>query len=183
MFKILVTGAYSTGKSSLVDAITRSLRAADHSVTILPDVARDCPFPLNLDQTERATLWLLTTQIAREIEASYKTTEIIICDRGVPDILAHFTELATRGTVDLIPRMMPFLNAWIKLYDLILLSRLNPDIPIEADGLRCMDPDYRSYLDRNAARGLEGYNNTIELPFDEQERLCCALKEIGQRLP
>jgi nicotinamide riboside kinase len=180
--KVLVTGAYSTGKSTLVIAVSDSLREAGRSVEVLPDVARDCPVALNGEQTEVATLWLLNTQIAREIEAAQRDCEIILCDRGIPDIRAHFEDVATRTEGDLVPHMAPFLNAWMALYDLILVSRLDPSCPIEADGLRVTDPAYRARLDRYAAEGLEGYHNVIELPLGLEKRLDYALEAIRRRL-
>jgi nicotinamide riboside kinase len=182
MMKVLVTGAYSTGKSTLVDAVSASLRKAGLSVEVLSDIARDCPVALNGEQTEAATLWLLNTQIAREIEATQRECEIILCDRGIPDIRAHFEDVATRSDGHLVPSMAPFLDAWMALYDLILLSRVDPSCLIEADGLRVTDEAFRARLDRYAAEGLEGRDNVLELPLGVENRLDYTLEEIRRRL-
>lgn len=180
--KVLVTGAYSTGKSMLVSALSGALCDDGLSVEVLSDVARDCPIALNCEQTEEATLWLLSTQIAREIEAAQRQCDIILCDRGIPDIRAHFQDVATRAKSHFVSRMAPFLDAWMAQYDLILLSRVDPTCPVEADGLRVADPLYRASLDVYAAEGLQGYDNVQELPYGFEKRVDYALDAIRRCL-
>jgi len=62
-------------------------------VNVLPDVARESPAPLNENQTDEASIWLASVQISREIAAGFRESDVLLCDRGVPDILAHHQDV------------------------------------------------------------------------------------------
>ncbi|HEV2567912.1 ATP-binding protein [Sphingomonas sp.] len=182
MLKVLVTGAYSTGKTGLVNSIGPALQAHGLQVDILPDTARTCPFPLNKEQTGAASLWLIGTQISREIERSAAVPDILICDRGVPDVLAHDLEAYRSGRGSGLELLKPFLAEWTRTYDLLLLSRVDRGIPVEPDGLRVEDPEYRDLLDGLAAEVLLGVAGVLELPPGPEDRLVYAREAILARL-
>jgi nicotinamide riboside kinase len=182
VLKVIVTGAFSTGKTSLVDALSSDLVNRGLTVATLPDVARDCPVPLNADQTEDATLWLLATQIAREIEAALGAEMVMLCDRGVPDVLAHQFDLGSSGKAGWGDLLNPFLDSWLSTYDLILFSRVDERIPIASDGLRVEDSAYRTWLDQLADRVLFGRANVEELPSESTQRLGYAREAIVRSL-
>jgi hypothetical protein len=182
MLKVIVTGAFSTGKTSLVETLSSGLVELGVSVATVPDVARDCALPLNATQTEEATLWLLSTQIAREIEAGLGPEMVMLCDRGVPDVLAHHLDLETSNGTSWADLMKPFLGRWMTTYDLILFSRVDERIPIGSDGLRTEDAAYRTRLDRCAQRVLSALPNTEELPSQPAQRLCYAREAIVRSL-
>lgn len=169
-----MTGAYSTGKTSLAAKLAEALSADGFAVALLPDVGRTCPLPLNNNQTDDASLWLLATQVSREIASQSSDVDLLICDRGIPDVLAHHEEVRARSSAGRVELLQPFLREWLKTYDLILFSRVDQAIPIEADDLRNEDPDYRTLLDGYAARVLTGVPNVFELPIGAAERLTYA---------
>lgn len=182
MLKVIVTGAFSTGKTSLVDALSTDLVDRGLTVATVPDVARDCSVPLNADQTEDATLWLLATQIAHEIEAAFGPEMVMLCDRGVPDVLAHHLDLASSDKAGWADLLKPFLDSWLSTYDLILFSRIDERIPIASDGLRTEDSAYRTRLDQLAHRVLFGLANVEELPSESTQRLRYAREAIVRSL-
>ncbi len=59
---MVITGAFSTGKTSLVDSLADALTGLGLTVARVPDVARNCPVPLNTGQTDDASLWLLMSK-------------------------------------------------------------------------------------------------------------------------
>jgi nicotinamide riboside kinase len=182
MLKVIVTGAFSTGKTTLVGSLADALIGSGITVARLPDVARNCPVTLNSDQTDDASLWLLTTQISREIAAAFGMEQVLLCDRGVPDVLAHHLVVRERdgeGRVALLDR---FLDIWLETYDLILLSRVDESVPIMSDGLRDGDAAYRTMLDDYAARVLAGRKGVHELPFEGAQRLDYAREMIARSL-
>jgi nicotinamide riboside kinase len=171
MLKVIVTGAFSTGKTSLVESLADALIGLGLTVARVPDVARNCPVSLNANQTDDASLWLLTTQVSREIAAALGPEQVMLCDRGVPDVLAHHFEVLALnggGRVRLLDR---FLDSWLGTYDLILFSRVDESVPIVRDGLRAEDAGYRTMLDDFAARVLSGRKRVHELPFGKSQRL------------
>lgn len=180
MLKVIVTGAYSTGKSTLVDALAMALLASGRTVAKVPDVARGSPVPLNAAQNADASLWLIATQVAREVEAAQGPEEVMLCDRGVPDVLAHDLDLAASG--GWVAPLRPFLDRWLSSYDLLLFARIDERIPIAADGLRVEDPAYRTRLDRCAAAVLDGRQGVSELPLGSAERLAYAIEAIERSL-
>lgn len=182
MIKVIVTGAYSTGKSGMVGALASTLRKDGLSVIQVQDVARSCPLPLNEAQVEATTLWLLTTQVSREIEASSQVAQIMLCDRGVPDILAHDRERDQSVNMPLADEIRPFAEKWIDTYDVVLLSRVDQSIPIEPDGLRSCDDAYRTRLDARAAEVLDRRPDTITLAYCPLERLRQAREAISVSL-
>ncbi len=181
MLKVIITGAYSTGKTGLVDALCSDLRSIGRTVARVPDVARNCPVPLNTDQNADATLWLITTQVAREIEASLGKEDVMLCDRGLPDVLAH--DLDVKGTGgDWVRPLQPFLDLWLPTYDLLLFARVDERVPVAGDGLRVEDPVYRSRLDRCAESVLAGRPGVLELPHGASERLSYARDAVMRSL-
>jgi nicotinamide riboside kinase len=181
MLKVLITGAYSTGKTTLLEALLADLRASGLEVATVPDVARGCPVPLNAAQTEDATLWLLTTQVSREIQAGLGPEAVILCDRGVPDVLAHHLDLADKQE-GLVAALNPFLSSWLLTYDLILYSRVDEGVPILPDGVRTVDAAYRSRLAACAEKVVAHIEGVQVLPFGDLERLTYAREAVLRSL-
>jgi len=182
MLKVIVTGAFSTGKTTLVGALAAALVGSGFTVARLADVARSCPVPLNSDQTDDASLWLLTTQVAREIAAALGPEQVLLCDRGVPDVLAHHLEVRDRDGASTVALLDRFLDSWLETYDVILFSRVDESIPIVSDGLRVGDPTYRRMLDDYASKILSGRKGVHELPFGECPRLHYAREIVARSL-
>lgn len=181
MLKVIVTGAFSTGKSTLVAGLREALTTRGIKVAQIPDVARNCPVPLNTEQTDDASIWLLLTQISREIAAAVGPEQVMLCDRGVPDVLAHYEEVRGRSLEGRLPLLDPFLASWLQTYDVILFSRVDNSVPIEADGLRSEDPAFRAQLDEYAAMVLSTASKVHELPFGSS-RFDYALEAVTRSL-
>ena len=157
MIKVLVSGAFSTGKTTLCAALGDKLEQDGRRVIRLPDVARRRPLSLNRAQTENSSLWLLTTQVAAEIEASEKPVDVVLCDRGVPDVFAHILDIAARaGGGRFSASIAPFAKAWLPTYDLILATRVDRGRAPEPDGIRDPDPEYRDVMAGWSERTLRG---------------------------
>lgn len=180
--KVIVSGAYSTGKTTLVESLSAELRNVGLTVTALPDVARGCPMPLNQAQTNDASLWLIGMQLARETEAVAAGPAIVLCDRGIPDILSHLDEAASRGGMGSVGLMRPFLDRWLESYDLILYAQLNESTPIEPDGVRLEDHDFRTLMAGLAQRIVAPLaDRTVVLPSDKDARCVAAFQAIMRR--
>ena len=113
------------------------------------DVARQCPFPIGLSQTDRATLWLLHEQIAAELQAEVSEVDWIVCDRGIPDILAHWADIRLRGASNsqLMDDLTAYIMAWAGTYTVVFRSLIDERVPLAADGLREPDPAYRARIE------------------------------------
>lgn len=177
--KVIITGAYCTGKTTLFHALDRELRNLGLSVASMPDLARNCPLPLNLEQTDISSIWLATTQIAREVEAEASAGDVVLCDRGIPDIMGHIASAQSAQIGgDLIRSFEPALSEWNRTYDVILYSTLNPRIPIVRDGLRVLDPAYREKLDELTWKCVSGLDKTHKLSGSPEARITASLQAV-----
>ncbi|MBQ2262477.1 MAG: ATP-binding protein [Loktanella sp.] len=178
--KILVTGAYSTGKSIFVNELAGTLRKNGYSVAVLPDSSREITLPLNRYQGHDTTMWLLAWQISKEKISSsmLKANSIILCDRGVPDILSHNLESITRNSGLENAHAMSTAQDWCKSYDLSFFSLIDKAIPINNDGLRVIDPSFRQKMEDFALETTKGLRHCLELPFPSADRVVFAINEI-----
>ena len=161
--RILFTGAFSTGKTSAVNHISDSLASLGNATSIVTDLARTCPFPLNHNQSSSTTCWLIHKQIANELESTLEDVEIVLCDRGLPDILSHWLHKSGSlyGGDQAITELLPVAKRWSSLYDRIYLSRIDERLTPQADGLRVSDAQYRDELQSCLLQTL----NSLKLPF------------------
>lgn len=178
-----MTGAFSTGKSRLVELIGFELRKS-HSVATAPDVARECPFPLNKNQGEDATVWLLTKQVSNELEISRNRPDVVLCDRGIPDILAHSEEARTRGVTSVrLDSLKPFLFEWCKSYDIVFASRIDFNITTASDSLRVLDDSFRARMEAFSDAVLAEFTpHARNLALSPEKRLNESLNLIEREL-
>jgi nicotinamide riboside kinase len=182
--KILITGAYSTGKSTLIAEVAKLLEANGLSALVLSDSSREISFPLNRDQGHDTTLWLLSWQISKErlsksLGEAYK---VVICDRGIPDILAHNLEAGSRGQGLKSDLAVEAAMNWCLSYDLSFLSTIDEQIPVKEDGVRVADADFRHQMGAFAtetARYLKGY---FTLPLALEDRIAFVSSHLLDKL-
>jgi len=149
--KIGIFGAQGTGKTTLAFKLAHELKAADPSkcVTIISEVVRRCPLPVNTSTTPEAQMWIFNHQMAAEIEAAAKN-DIVICDRTLIDNLAYFKH-ALRDDYygNHIRRMFDHLFEialmWLETYDTLYFLR--PKEPIVGDGVRSADRRFQMDID------------------------------------
>jgi hypothetical protein len=180
--KVVITGPYCTGKTTLHRLLIQELTQGGLTVAALPDVARECPLPLNDLQSDYTSLWLIGTQIAREAAAALSTADVVLCDRGIPDILAHHQDVTERDGETILASMQGFLENWLETYDILLYSTVDYSKPIEPDGLRLVDETFREKLAGYAWNTVEPLGERlIVLPVEGGARLPVALQAIKRR--
>lgn len=88
MIKIAIVGAKDCGKTTSFYYCANKLKRDYHSVGLLHEVARYCPYPLDIKGGFKTQMWILANQILqeRELEEQYN---IILCDRSVFDVYAY----------------------------------------------------------------------------------------------
>ncbi|NOT00438.1 MAG: AAA family ATPase [Phycisphaerales bacterium] len=144
--KVLVTGAFPTGKTTLCRQLKSLLEQNEIAVALVSEVPRRCPLPLNRDQTPLASAWLIGEQIRAEAEAAtIGTPDVVVCDRGLPDIISHTFVLREdnpnwAAAIDLLVEMSV---SWCRTYTAVWWARAAPCLPIEADGVRLADKDFQ----------------------------------------
>ena len=138
---IALVGAHSTGKSSLISSLSDHLIAKGYEVTQIAELSRQCPYPINEATSLQAQSWIQKEQIA--LESQWKKTTILLSDRCALDNFAYMTLACPED--DLSEYQARAIKA-TKTYDFVFKTQLLP-IPAEDDGVRSIDPTFRSAID------------------------------------
>lgn len=181
MKKILITGVFASGKTSLIDLLKTTLEGQGKQVSVIGEVARKCPFNLNQKQNLMSTSWLVMAQIKNEITISEDSVDYIIFDRGLPDIIAHTEYILKEGSDELYYfRMLEGLGkASINNYDHIFLSMRSDAFNIHVDEIRVDNVKYQEELENLHVNYLDRTKvNYITLKEKNSDRLIQILEEI-----
>jgi len=139
--KIAFIGSHGIRKTTAALAFASVIQRAGRSVEFAREVVRDNPLGINEGATSEAQLWVLTSQIRRELELSRKA-ECLVTDRGVMDNFAYY--LRASGGEDRFD-IEPLIRQWSRTYDLVV--RLTPDVEIRADGVRSTNDRFRDEIE------------------------------------
>lgn len=157
--KIGIVGSHGVGKTTTALDLAQYIQKTGlYSVTVLTELARECPYPLGVNQPVEAAQWLVTRQMSRELEL-LKNSSCLICDRSAIDAMVY--TLASGHVVEKDCLLVPAAKLWLDTYDLILWIR--PDGKVSEDGFRMSDEVFRKEVDETFAPYLEGRDNVIEL--------------------
>jgi nicotinamide riboside kinase len=150
--KIAFIGTHGVGKTTLCYGLAARLKARDHAVEVVHEVARRCPLPINEETGLESESWILHTQIAEEIVAQHRYP-VVVCDRSALDNYVYLLLAARR-----LPQLDALVDAWMGTYDLLV------HVPVvdepSPDGIRSADPAFQRAVEERldqelAARGLD----------------------------
>ncbi|WP_221091067.1 AAA family ATPase [Deinococcus aquaedulcis] len=177
MAKILITGTFSAGKTTLFNDLIKELNLSGTKYTYLSDTARECPFPLNSSQTIDTSNWLFGKQVERESLVTNSFGDgLIICDRGTPDIAGHTMSLNLTGSKYEV--IIACLSEWTKTYDLIFFAERNKHIAIRADGVREINTELQALVEKHITEFLASFPNTVRLPQETSDRKQTILQHL-----
>ncbi|MFI9100734.1 AAA family ATPase [Streptomyces fildesensis] len=152
--RIAISGTHSTGKTTLLRRLEMEVRALGYTVSrtsgSLAKKAAELGFPKMQQQTATTTEWLISAGICAELEATL-TADVILLDLSSFDPLAYLMAgLAQRDQPfdEATQRRLTALAATHAVdYNLLLLTALDPDVPL--GNHRDRDLDYRASVDRH----------------------------------
>ncbi|RFU91872.1 MULTISPECIES: AAA family ATPase [Citrobacter] len=149
MIKILVTGVFASGKTSFISLLKKELENNKKKVAFFSEVARECPFKLNHEQTITSTSWLVMRQIENEMIKLDSDYDFIIYDRGIPDIVAHaqLSEKKSDGYDFFVKQLERLGEESLKHFDFIFLSKRSNSMNIVTDSIRIDDSAYQRELE------------------------------------
>jgi hypothetical protein len=147
--KIAVTGTHSTGKTTFVGGVRAALEPDGYRVAVVSDLGEEAlnrGFPILYDHIPQSTLWIMTSGIARELEAGL-IADVVLVDRPVSDALGYYrAALAYRGETAPL-RWAAYLLALAahhaETYDLVFSTQLDTSIPIGSNKARDADGSFR----------------------------------------
>jgi nicotinamide riboside kinase len=138
---IAVIGSHGVRKSTAVAGIATACGRLGLRVATLGEVIRTSPLGHNETATPAAQLWVIATQVAREIESG-AGVDVLVTDRSVVDNYAYYRR--TAGDDDPFG-VEPLVRRWAAGYARHL--RLLPDVPLVADGFRSPAPEFQAEIE------------------------------------
>lgn len=152
--KVALAGTHGVGKTTASRELAGQLRLEfPHlRVTVLPEVARKCPWPINQEAGAEAQKWIFHRQLVAELEAG-RQADILICDRSSLDNLFYALDAEDRGRPGdwsfIIPALAYLMEVWLATYT--YLWWLRPSFPLAADGTRDACPEFQARIDSHFA--------------------------------
>ncbi len=145
--KIAFIGSHGVGKTTLCYGLAARLKARDHSIEVVHEVARRCPLPINEETSLESESWILHTQIAEEIVAHHRYP-VVLCDRSVLDNYVYLLYAARR-----LPELDAVVDSWMETYDLLVHVPV-VEVP-SPDGVRSADPVFQRAIEERLNEELE----------------------------
>ena len=167
-YKIGLCSTMSCGKTTLIKALSKLPQFKDYFIaTERSQYLRDLGIPLNTDSTIKGQL------IFGAERASELMRDLLLTDRTIIDVIS-FTNLAKSISLNDKENFEFLFSTLIKEYDYIFY--ISPEgIPIEDNGIREIDPQYRIEIDNQIKYILKKYKpyikNYNELSGSTEERI------------
>lgn len=175
--RIAIVGSFSTGKTTLAEALARRLE-----LPLLPEAAREVAalgFKLDKEATPEIEALIFLKHYNNEL-----ATDEFVVDRSMLDIMAY-----ARWILDNRPRTkeMAIWEECERLAERRLrtaythLYYLPIEFPIVLDGLRPDDPDFQKEIDDRVRGLLDGHSLVHEtITGSVEERLDKILRSLGE---
>ena len=161
-FKVAFIGSHGVGKTTLCFGLAARLKTRDLSLEVVHEVARRCPLPINAQTTHEAQAWIAHTQVADELLAQARYP-LVICDRAIIDNYAYLA--LAHGPQPGLDRLV---DDWLNTYDQLFLVPVTA-LP-QADGLRAVDPEFQTMVERqlraDLARRNADFHDLVDVPRD-----------------
>ena len=173
--KIGFTGTVSVGKTTLVKSLAELPEFRDYITrTERSQYLRDLGIPLNTDSTILGQTVFLAERCSELLQPN------IITDRTIVDVMA-FTSLSKSINIYDKEAFECYAECMLKEYDFIFY--VSPKgIDIEDNGVRTIDPDYRTRVDNEIKHILimnnHLINNMVEISGSNENRIQTVLETL-----
>jgi len=159
--KLAFIGTHGTGKTTLCHFLAGEMRKRGLNVGLVAEIARKSPLPINRKTTRESQLWILTTQIASEIEVG-AFYDYVVCDRSLLDNYAYQVVSSGKDAF-----MEDIVEAWLPTYDVLFKT---PNIfPLVNDGVRDTNLEFQDRVDQMIDELLEERGTPyVQLPRKDQ---------------
>lgn len=144
MKKIAIFGTHGSAKTTLVYKLAAFYKMGNKNVTVIHEAARQSPFPINLDVVYQTTLFVVTSQIKKELQAEAEGFEISISDRTPSDAFIYLNHLKRDNSFT--RSLEIFCLEWMKKYDVLIYLEPSEGFLIKEDGIRAVGIEYQNRI-------------------------------------
>ena len=179
--KIGILGTHNSGKTTLGHTIMSYLKEHHVIVGWVSEIVRDCPFPVNERASFHAQLWILNSQINKEIEEQTRNN-VVVTDRTVIDNFAYArrASILNKEYRKNIKVLEMICKNWVDTYDFLFFTQRTKS-PIENDNFRSTDLKFQIEIDQMIRRIIRDWEiRTIELSGSNEERLDTVLDAFNK---
>lgn len=169
--RIAIVGSHSTGKTTLLRLLSERLEISTLSEVAREMIAESDKLPHHMTAAERGDfqMGILREQIRRELAA-----EAFLSDRSVFDAVAYSFDTPSYG--ELLSAAKAHGDA--RPYDRIFF--LPVEFPLEGDGIRNQDEEYRLAVENELLKILERTGTPyVRIAGTPEARLAACLESLG----
>lgn len=148
--KIAFVGTHGTGKTTLAHELVMKLKKKGVDAGFMSEVARNCPFPINEETTRKSQVWIILSQIIKELEAE-KHNDTIVSDRSVLDGYCYYVRKFGRAQF-----LEELIKVHLKTYDYIIRVPIRKGFLIK-DKVRSTDEEFQKDVDKVFDRMLKEF--------------------------
>ncbi|NGX62995.1 MAG: hypothetical protein KR126chlam6_00399 [Candidatus Anoxychlamydiales bacterium] len=173
MKRIAIFGTHGSAKTTLVYKLATFYKMNDKNVTVIHETARQSPFPINTDVVYQTTLFVVASQLQKELQAEAQGFEIAISDRAPSDAFIYLNHLK-RGN-SLTRSLEAFCFEWLRQYNVLVYLEPTEGYSITEDGTRAVDTDYqldiRNDFRAQVAKMQQKYDNKLNIITAESHQI------------
>jgi hypothetical protein len=144
ILKVACIGTHGVGKTTFCYHLAKVFKGQGKNVHIVQERVRFSPFPINHGMAPETAIWASVNQVSKELEASQRGFDVIICDRSAYDTFMYARYLGLdspnlRATEEMA-------KEWLGTYDEFYWIR--PDMLPADDGVRATDEAFFRGVDK-----------------------------------
>jgi len=178
MKRVAIFGTHGSAKTTLVYRLASFYKMQDKNVTVIHETARQSPFPINTDAVYQTTLFVVASQLQKELGAEAQGFEIAISDRTLSDAFIYINHLKKGNS--LTKTLELFCMEWLNQYNVLIYLEPTEGFNITKDGVRAIDRgfqlairnDFRLFLthiEKKFGKKLKVIKAESNQIFDEDE--------------
>lgn len=138
--KIAFIGTHGTGKTTLAHETVMILKKKGIDAGMVTEVARQCPFPIGEEATKKSQIWIILSQILRELESEEKY-DLVVSDRSVLDGYSYLVRKFGRNQM-----IEDLVKAHLKTYDLLIRVPVKEGF-LKEDKARSANKEFQTEVD------------------------------------
>jgi len=160
MKRIAIFGTHGAAKTTLVYKLAAGYKMDDKNVTVIHETARQSPFPINTGAVYQTTLFVVASQLQKELQAEAQGFEVAISDRALSDAFIYINNLKRNNK--LTESLETFCFEWLRQYDVLVYLEPTEGFTITDDGVRASDSKYQIIIRDDFRKLVQKMENSFD---------------------